>query len=393
MDFRFFSIILTVVLVFLISVAVHFPYINYPKQYTDQEIQYLLLIENYFHHTCFKLNQPPFSNLFYSLILNLQYNNIFPMNNKIQFNILLRIIPALFSSLILPIITTILILYDVPISTSFLCGAILAFEPSLSALNRFFNPNSFFYFFSVLTILFSKISEMNIFNSSRYFVLKHIESILFAISICSDSSGIVLFIILVLQYSQKGKDSHNNSTSDIKSKISSFIKSFKYHFIYSAILFNISIFIHLYLISNPSNNTPIYSQFFSSIFNILVPASPSEIFTIQKLQNIHITKYIQILNNPAILFLIYIGIFISIYYRETIYSIPAFISLFLSFRFKEELLWKTPLLFILCILSFGIATKNLSRLITNLILIPIFCCSLLFYVILFSKSYGGRIVL
>lgn len=384
------STILTVLVVFLISCITHFPFINYPKQFTEPEIQYLSQIENYFSHTDFKLDQPPLSNFFYSLIVYLQYDNIFPMSHKIQFNVLLRIIPALFSSLVPPIIALILILYDVPISASFLCSAVLAFEPCWSSLNRLFNPNSFFYFFSILSILISKISEMNISNSSRYFTLKQIESVLFAIAACSDSSGIAILIALAFQHS---KNSQNKAGTDIKSKILSFLKSFQYHFIYSAVLFIVSISIHIYLVSSPSNTKPIYSQFFSLIFNILISAKLSEIFTIQKLKSINISNHIKILNNPAILILIFIGVFISMFYSEFTFSISAFVSFFLSFRYEEELIWRTPLFIILCLLSLGLAIKNLSHIIARIILISAFCLSLAFYAIFFSNSYGGRIVL
>lgn len=388
------SSILAVILVFLISIAVHFPYLNFPTKFTEPEIKYLNQIRNYFDHTDFELTQPPLATLFYTFIINMQYDTVFPYKNKIQFNIYLRIIPALLSSLILPIITIILILYDVPISISFLCGVILAFEPSFSALNRLFNPNSFFYFFSVLTILVSKILEMNLSNS-RYYIFLQIESILTAITICSDSSGIVILFVLILQPNRANifQIKHDSKNTQNKSKIKEFWETFKYHLIYSFALFILSIFTHIYLVSGPSNKTPVYAQFFYDISTIMIPANLSEMFTIKKLRNIYISDNIHILNNPAILLVIYIGAFLSFFYCENTFLIPAFASFFLAFRFKEELLWRTPFLFILLILSLGLAMQNLSHLITNLILISAFCCSLLFYVILFSKSYGGQIVL
>lgn len=394
MNSKHFSSILAILLVFLISITAHFPFISSPKQFTEPEVQYLIQIENYFTHRDFKLIQPPLSNLFYSLIVSLQYNKIFSaINYSIQFSVLLRIIPALFSSLVLPMITLILIMYDVPVTASFLCGTLLAFEPSWCGLNRLFNPNSFFYFFSVLTILISKTSEMYMFNKKKYFILKQIEAILFAITICSDSSGIIILIILSHQCNKITNNNQGKPKSDIKSKFLEFYQNFRYHLIYSAVLFIITLSTHIFLVSGSSNKSPFFSQFFELICNILMPTNFSEIFTVQKLRNIHVSKHIQILNNPAILLLIYIGIILSIYYRESTFSVATFFSFILSFRFKEELLWKTPFLFILSLLSLGLATKNLSFAISSLILITAFCCSLLFYVILFSKSYGGQIVL
>ena len=81
------SSILAVILVFLISIAVHFPYLNFPTKFTEPEIKYFNQIRNYFDHTDFELTQPPLATLFYTFIINMQYDTVFPYKNKIQFNI------------------------------------------------------------------------------------------------------------------------------------------------------------------------------------------------------------------------------------------------------------------------------------------------------------------
>lgn len=153
--------ILLILLVAVISIILHFPRIEYPKEIVFDETHFGGFISGYITGVRFFDIHPPLAKLMLAAWAKYAcgYNGTFDFkrtfyNNSINY-VRIRLFPCFFGSMVAPILTASMILRRCSYPACVLTGLLFAFDFTSIVQSRFILTDAIVYFFVAMTIFFS----------------------------------------------------------------------------------------------------------------------------------------------------------------------------------------------------------------------------------------------
>ena len=185
-----------------VSLLVHLPKLSHPPIVIFDEVHFGGFISDYINGICFFDIHPPFSKLLLAgYAYATGYRGDFNFSNfegkyTSNFYTKIRFLPAFLCSLASPLLTASLMLQNVPLSMSALCGILFMFEFNAISQSRMIVTDGMLYFFVALAVFMTALEER--YESGYFLIALQTLAASFAFSTKFTAAG--LFILIALSH-------------------------------------------------------------------------------------------------------------------------------------------------------------------------------------------------
>lgn len=354
----------------------------------DEEKEFKTLLQNLTNNVEFHYEKNILPALFFSVLLYDDEVYNFYSSNQIFVNsphlIFLRLIPAIFSTLVTPIFFNFLCSEGATLRTAFAISLLISLDSTYIIRSRLFLPDCFIYFFSVGSLYF--FSKAIKWSSSPYFI---ISAFFASITFLCDHQGIYIISFIFFRLVE--------FVLEDKITFKKFFIGFCYLFV--SIIFSIFFvaIIHIGLQTGPSDIQPLSKRFLSEMEDMISLSHDFESmynsnFSLSsKLTYPKITNHMKIQPNYVMLFILCTGIFSSIKMKRPNLIFHFFISFISSFFYSGSIVNHMQMMIIFGLIStvpfFDKILKRHSKNFTYFIM----ASSLILYLLSFQSNYGGEL--